>query len=143
MYIRSTIVALALTLSALSGAAHAGPTDDQTESAALANVSVTAADAIAAVVKLNGGTVVELSLDASGTPHYAVSSVASDGSEANFVVDAKTGAVVEVGNAWSDNRGGDGEAMDGAEQDGRDGEINDGGQSQTDPGDGDGETQGD
>jgi hypothetical protein len=40
MYIRSTIIALALTLSALSGAAHAGPTDDPTESAALANVPV-------------------------------------------------------------------------------------------------------
>lgn len=69
MHIRLTIVAEAITLSALSDWALTGSSDDSTEATALASVSVTAADPLAFVVKVTGGNVVELSLDTLSTPH--------------------------------------------------------------------------
>jgi len=133
MYIRSYVVAAALTLVAFSGIASAQQSDDPTEIAALASVSVSAADAIVAVEKLGKGTVVELTLETSGAPHYAITTLATDGTETNYVVDARTGAAVEVGEAWSDKDDGDGETMDDGPQSddeqGSDGETNDDGQA--------------
>lgn len=141
MYIRSTLMAFALVFAAFSSAASAAQADDPVEIAALAGTSVSAADAIAAVEKLGSGKVVELTLEASGAAHYAITAMAADGAETNYVVDANTGAVVEVGEAWVDTGDGDGEAMDdgpqGHDQGDGDGETNDDGQ---DEGDADGET---
>jgi len=128
MTIRAYLVAAALAAYAVSGAAHAQQADDATEVAALASLSVNAADAIAAAEAAGSGKVVELFLSASGAPHYAVTLMAADGTETNFVVDANTGAVVQVGEAWSDGDG-DGEtADDGPDGEGKDGESDDDGQ---------------
>jgi len=145
MHIRSTLVAAVLTLAAFSGVASAQQADDPAEIASLASVSVSAADAIAAVEKIGGGKVVELSLDAAGAAHYAVTVMATDGTETNYVVDANTGAVVQVGEAWSDKGDGDGETMDDTSTDNGDGdgETADDAQGQQDQGDGDGETNDD
>ena len=145
MHIRNTLIAAALTLAAFSGVASAQQADDPIEIAALAGVSVSATDAVAAVEKLASGKVVELSLEAAGAAHYAVTVMAADGTEANYVVDARTGAVVQVGDAVSDNGDGDGETMDDAANDhgGGDGETADDTQGSHDQGDGDGETNDD
>lgn len=138
MYIRSTLIAAALTLAAFSGVASAQQADDPSEIASLASVTVSATDAIAAAEKAGSGKVVELTLDASGAPHYAITLLAIDGTETNYVVDAMTGAVVQVGENWSDS--GDGEAMDDGpnanDQGDGDGETNDDGAKASDQGDG-------
>ncbi len=147
MYFRSTLIAAALTIAAFSGVANAEQTDDPAEISALASVTVSATDAIAAAEKAGNGKVVELTLEASGAPHYAITLQAADGTETNYVVDAMTGAAVQVGEASADNGDGDGETMDDVanandQRDG-DGETMDDGPNANDQGDGDGETNDD
>ncbi len=145
MQIRSTLIAAALTLAAFSGVASAQQADDTAEIAALASVTVSASDAVAAVEKLSNGKVVELSLEAGGAAHYSATAMTADGTETNYVVDATTGAVVQVGDAVSDNGDGDGETMDDAQTDrgDGDGEAADDAAGSQDQGDGDGETNDD
>ena len=123
--------AILIAASLASGAADAEQNDHAAEASAVAGATVSASEAIAAVEKLGSGKVVELNLEGhGGAIVYAITLMGTDGAETNYVVDAKTGAVVETGEAWSDDQGdGDGETQD----DGPNGE----GQDQ---GDGDGET---
>lgn len=109
---------------------------------ALVTAKLDAAAAVAAVESVGKGKVVELALQVNGTAVvYAITLMAEDGSETNFVVDAKNGNVVEIGDIWTDEGDGDGETMDDGPQDQGDGDgetLDDGPGSQ---GDGDGEVQ--
>jgi uncharacterized membrane protein YkoI len=114
------------------GVAYAQQNDQAAETAALAGATITATEAIAAVEKAGNGKVVELTLEGHGTAIvYTITLMHPDGSEANYAVDARTGAVVETGEAASDDQGdGDGEVMDDGPQQGQDqgygdGEAND------------------
>ena len=126
--------AILIAASLASGAAHAEQNDQAAETAALAGATVSASEAIAAVEKLGSGKVVELALEGHGTAVvYAITLMNIDGTETNYVVDGKTGAVVETGDARSDDQGdGDGETQDdgpnghGGDQGDGDGETNDG-----------------
>jgi len=126
--------AILIAASLVGGAAHAEQNDQAAETSAVAGATVTASEAIAAVEKLGTGKVVELTLEGQGTAIvYAVTLMGTDGTETNYEVDAKTGAVVETGEARSDDQGdGDGETQDdgpgghGQDQGDGDGEANDG-----------------
>lgn len=134
MKFRTNLAAAILTAAVLAGGvAHAEQNDKASEISALAAAKLDAAAAIAAVEKLGNGRVVELTLEGHGAAvTYAVTLQADDGTETNYVVDAVTGAVVQTGEAWSNDEpaGGDG-----------DGEVgDDGANGAQDGGDGDGET---
>ncbi len=135
MTFRTNLAAAILVAASLaSGAAFAEQNDQAAETSAVAAATVSATEAIAAVEKLGNGKVVELSLDGHGTGVvYAITLINTEGTETNYVVDAKTGAVVETGEASSDDQGdGDGETQDdgpdghGQDQGDGDGEANDG-----------------
>lgn len=126
--------AILIAASLASGAAFAEQNDQVAETSALAAATVSATEAIAAVEKLGNGKVVELALEGHGAAIvYSITLMGTDGAETNYVVDAKTGAVVETGEAWSNDQGdGDGEAQNdgpdghGQDQGDGDGEANDG-----------------
>ncbi len=132
MTFRTKLAAAMLIAASLAGGvAHAEQNDQAAETAAVAAATISAGGAIAAVEKLGSGKVVELTLEAHGSAVvYAVTLLNSDGTESNYVVDGKSGAVVETGEASTDEQGdGDGETRD----DGPNGHDQD-------QGDGDGET---
>lgn len=126
--------AMLVAVSLASGAAYAEQNDQASETSALAGATVSAGEAIAALEKLGSGKVVELTLEGHGTAIvYVVTLMNTDGTETNYVVDAKSGAVVETGEASSNDQGdGDGEIQDdgpdghGQDQGDGDGEANDG-----------------
>lgn len=127
-----SILMLALASALGVSTAFAAPSEATVEGSALANVSVSAADAIAAVEAKGTGKVVEFTLLSEGnTSVYHVTTLTPDGAETNYAVDAKTGAVVAtVDIASNDSGDGDGEYADDAKGTG-------------DTGDGDGETNDD
>jgi hypothetical protein len=131
MMFGTNFVAAALAASVLFGAvAHAEQNDQGAEIAAATTAKIDAVAAIGAVEKQGNGKVVELALEGHGAAvTYAVTLMAADGTETNYVVDALTGAVVQTGEAWSDQKDG--------------GEVQDDGPNAQDMGDGDGETNDD
>jgi hypothetical protein len=86
---------LVLALSAPVTAAFAQTdmvTPNDPEMQAFTATKVAAADAVASAETASGGKVVELSLDLEGkTPAYRVTTVSSDGTETNYLVDGLTG----------------------------------------------------
>jgi|GEM_PF-6676127 len=75
-------------------------TAETSEVSALAATSVTAADATASVEAQSKGKVVELTLATAGASAvYNVTVQMPDGTESNFTVDAKTGAIAPSADA--------------------------------------------
>jgi uncharacterized membrane protein YkoI len=122
----ATAIVLAIAVS--GGVAQAEQNDQTAETAAVSGATITASEAIASAEKQGKGKVVELTLEGRGTAVvYVITLMDTDGTETNFTVDGKTGAVVETGEA-ADQGDGDGETRD------------DNGQGDGSGGDGDGET---
>jgi uncharacterized membrane protein YkoI len=116
---RASLLAVVITLGTLQ-VAFAAQTDNA-EASALSSVKLNAADAIAAVEANQSGKVVELTLDGNASqPVYRVTTQTSDGTESNFVVDAKSGDV-SVGDDSSKENGGTSEHEDGESNDGDNG----------------------
>ncbi len=118
----AAIVAVLIAIGA--GQQAIAATAETSEVSALAAASVTAADAIASVEAQSKGRVVELALAAAGTsPIYNVTVQMPDGTESNFTVDARTGAIAASADA------GDKQSADNAAEP-EDGAGNDGGEAE-------------
>lgn len=105
MFMKSAVI-MAVLVAMVSNPAAFAATAETGEVSALSGVTVTVADAVAAVEAKNGGKVVELTL--SGTadaPIYDLTAQMPDGTESNFTVDAKTGVVATSADV-ADNQGG-------------------------------------
>ena len=96
MCMRSTLPLAALLMVVTSWySASAAPGDSASEASALASVTVSPADAIAAVEAKGTGKVVEMVLLSEGAAAvYQITTLMPDGTETNYAVDAKTGSVV-------------------------------------------------
>ena len=117
------------------------PVEAAAEAAAVGAVSVTLADAIASVEAMNSGKVVEAALvTADATSVYQITTLQPDGTETNYAVDAKSGAVVTT--VDQQDEGDDNEGGYETRDDGDQGEANEG-LTEGPNGDGDGETQDD
>lgn len=122
-------LALALVVATGGSVAFAASNEAQAEASAAGGVKIGLADALAAVAAKDSNAVVEAALLVEGNiAVYQITTLAADGTEANYAVDAQTGAVVATIDAQQD---------EGDEADARDGADNQDGPR----GDGDGETQ--
>ena len=126
MHIKSASpIAIALLIAsggqAVFAAQTAATSDAALEAGILAGVTVPAADAIAAVETKDTGKVVELTLMSEGpTAVYQLTTLMADGTETNYAVDAKTGAVVTTIDTHQDSadEGENGGDTDGGAEDG-------------------------
>lgn len=109
------VVIIATLLAGIVGVGAIGPamaqnqtTPDAAETQAMASATVTLAQASTAAEAKFGGKAIEISLDViGGTPTYTVSLLATDGSESEALVDARTGTVVAASVDQVDQQGGD------------------------------------
>jgi uncharacterized membrane protein YkoI len=107
MQIKSTALAVAFIASIFTvSTAYAASGDDSSEVDAMNAATITASDAATTVESQSGGKVVELALVAGTTaPMYQITVLKPDGTEANFTVDAKSGAMVAAKDVGDGNNG--------------------------------------
>lgn len=131
MHIKSAAsLAVALLVATGGYAAFAAQNESAVEAAALDQVTVTLAEAVATVEAQNTGTIVEAALlSESGASVFHITTLQPDGTETNYAVDARTGAVVTT--------------VDVAGEEDDDNEHNGEGRNEGPNGDGDGESQDD